>query len=288
MAPSQADIRHAIYLSLLMMAVGGTAAAATKHLSATVPVLAIVCVQYGICLALCLPTALRRGPAQLRTQRLTLHLVRGLLGVGGFYLYYAAMARIPLMDAMLLRQSAPLTVPLVMWLWQRQRVSGSAWLPLVIGFIGIIVIIRPAGDGISWWHLAGFVSALTLSGSMVATHKLATTESGDRILFYYFALSFACALPFAAVQLPAINTHEWMVLAYIGVAMYLTLWLYTRAYSMAPASAIAPINYIGVAFAGLLGWLLWGERPDIPALIGSTLVVAGGLLTIYLARDKAG
>ena len=189
--------RHAIYLSLLMVLLASTAAAAAKIASTTASTATIVTVQYLVCMLLCLPTVLKPGLASLRTQRLGLHLVRGLAGVLGFYFYYAALDNIPMVDAMLLRQSAPLVVPLVMWAWTRDTVLTSAWLPLVIGFVGVAVILRPSPAGLSWWHAAGFISAVTLAISMVATFQLALTEPVSRILFYYFALSLLCVAPFS-------------------------------------------------------------------------------------------
>ena len=74
---------------------------------------------------------------------------------------------------------------------------------------------------------------------------------------------------------------------YIGVSIYFTLRLYTRAYSMAPASAIAPINYFAVVLAGLWGWVFWRQVPDAWSVVGRALVICGGLLTIYLSRPPA-
>ncbi len=102
-------VRRAIYLSLLMVAIASTAAAATRFASANASTAAIVTVQYAICTLLCLPITLRRGFGNLASTRLPLHLLRGSAGVLGFYLFYAALAHIPMVDAMLLRQSAPLT-----------------------------------------------------------------------------------------------------------------------------------------------------------------------------------
>ena len=131
MTAQRHPIRHAIYLSLLMVLLASTAAAAAKLASTTASTAAIVTVQYLVCMLLCLPTLLKPGLGSLRTQRPGLHLLRGLAGVLGFYLYYAALGNIPMVDAMLLRQSAPLVVPLVMWAWTRDTVPTSAWLPLV-------------------------------------------------------------------------------------------------------------------------------------------------------------
>ena len=70
------------------------------------------------------------------------------------------------------------------------------------------------------------------------------------------------------------------------MAIYWTLELYTRAYGMAPTAVIAPINYFAVVLAALWGWLFWNQVPDAWSVAGSVLVIAGGLLTIFLARDR--
>ena len=277
--------RQALYLSLLMVIIASSAAAATRFASARVSIEAIVTVQYLICLLLCLPITLRPGLGNLKTGRIGLHFFRGAVGVLGFYLFYGALAQIPMVDAMLLRQSAPLTVPLVVWAWNRERIPGSAWLPLSIGFAGVLIILRPSPEGLSWWHAAGFISALCLSISMVATHKLATSEPASRILLYYFLLSLACVAPFSTGDFAGLRWQEWAAMLYIGVAIYFTLGLYTRAYAMAPAHAIAPVNYFAVVMGAFWGWVFWGQIPDAWSILGSALVILGGLMTVYLARS---
>jgi len=78
---------------------------------------------------------------------------------------------------------------------------------------------------------------------------------------------------------------DWLAMLYIGVAIYLVLELYTRAYGMAPTATIAPINYLAVVLAGFWGWLFWNQVPDRWTLLGSVLVIIGGLLTVYHARE---
>lgn len=284
---SAASTRKALWLSLLMVIVASTAAVATRHASARVSIEAIVTIQYLICLLLCLPTTLRPGLGNLRTNRTGLHFFRGAVGVLGFYLFYGALAEIPMVDAMLLRQSAPLTVPLVVWAWNRERIPTSAWVPLAIGFAGVLVILRPSPGGLSWWHAAGFVSALCLSISMVATHKLATTEPSSRILLYYFLLSLACVAPFSLADFGGLRWQDWAAMIYVGVAIYVTLRLYTRAYAMAPAHTIAPVNYFAVVMGAFWGWVIWQQVPDRWSVLGSVLVILGGLLTVYLARKNS-
>ena len=77
---------------------------------------------------------------------------------------------------------------------------------------------------------------------------------------------------------------DWAAMIYIGAAIYWTLELYTRAYGMAPTAAIAPINYFSVVLAGFWGWLFWDQIPDRWSVLGSVLVIIGGLLTLLLAH----
>ncbi|MFK7976129.1 MAG: DMT family transporter [Halioglobus sp.] len=283
--PPQA-LRRAVVLSFVMIVLASTAAAATKFASATVSTEAIVTVQYFICLLMCLPRIARHSLASQRTHRLSLHLLRGVAGVAGFYLFYVALEHIPMVDAMLLRQSAPLLVPVVLWTWSRERVARSAWWPLSIGFIGIVIILRPSTAGLSGWHAAGFLSALTLAISMVATGKLATTEPTYRIVFYYAVLSLVCVAPFSIGDFSGLTLTDWAALLYIGFAISLVLNLYTQAYGLAPAATIAPINYFAVPLAGIWGWMFWGQVPDGWSLAGGLLVITGGILTLVFAQQS--
>jgi drug/metabolite transporter (DMT)-like permease len=286
MSDNRHDVRRAIYLSVLMVLLASTAVVAAKYASETASTAAIVTVQYAICMVFCLPTTLAPGLHNLRTRRLGLHLFRGSAGVLGFFLYYAVLEYIPLVDAMVLRQTAPLLVPLVMWIWQKDRVPSSAWLPIFIGFVGVVVILRPSPEGMSWWHAAGLASGVALAISMVGTYRLANTEPDSRILFYYFALSLVCVAPFSAGDYGTIRWQDWLAMIFIGVSIYYTLALYTRAYAIAPASAIAPITYLATVLGGVWGWMIWGQLPDRWSVLGSVLVIGGGLLTLYLARDR--
>jgi drug/metabolite transporter (DMT)-like permease len=268
-----------------MVLIGSISTAAVKYMADIIEPTVIVAVQYTVGLLLCLPAVMKKGTASLKTDKLGLHLLRGIAGVLGFYLYYVSLKHIPLVDGMLLRQAAPLCVPLVMLAWLKQTISGRSWIPLVIGFVGITLLLQPGGDSGTTWHGVAFLSAICLSFSMVSTGKLAETEPNHRILFYYFAMSTAAILPFAISSMGGIDKWIWLTLIVISIAMYSAIGLYTKAYSLAKASTIAPINYFSVLVSGLIGWMIWDEIPNLIAFAGMILVVAGGLATI-LWKDK--
>lgn len=278
--PDPADFLKGIFLGVATVFLSALIAAMGKGLSAQVSVPTIVFFQYAICFICTLPWLLRGGRAVVKTDRLGLHIVRGVSGCLCFYSYYAAVKFLPLVDAALLRSTAPLMVPLVIFLWFKRSIPRAAVLPLMLGFLGVVVMLRPGGQGVNVWHLVGLVSGIGLAISMVSTRLLSASEPESRILFYYFVISLLFVSPFYLVSYQPVPISALPGLIAMGLVMYLTFWMYTRAYAYVQASVLAPTSYFGVVFAGLLDWLIWGFVPDRLAILGALLVVIGGLLIL--------
>jgi len=203
-----------------------------------------------------------------------------------FYTYYLALDKIPLVDASLLRNAAPICVPLLLFFWKGFRMPLLRWLPVFIGFFGIVLVLCPQGTSLSLWHLVALGSAVTLAISIVTTRVLTLTEPTSRILFYYFSISAFCSIPMAISNWQSIPLFALPMMAGIGLSIWLTLWLYTLAYSYAKATVISPVSYSGVLFTGLLGWLFWNQVPEISAIVGSVFIIFGGIGSIYLGWEK--
>ena len=273
-------------LALATSMVVSLATAATKYTAGFVPVEQIVLVQYLVCLAVMVPSLCRRGLETLRTKNVGVHFIRGMSGWLCFYTYYLALDKIPLVDASLLRNAAPLCVPLLLFFWKGFRMPLLRWLPVFIGFFGIVLVLCPQGTSLSLWHLVALGSAVTLAISIVTTRVLTLTEPTSRILFYYFSISAFCSIPMAIGNWQSIPLFALPMMAGIGLSIWLTLWLYTLAYSYAKATVISPVSYSGVLFTGLLGWFFWNQVPEKSAIVGSILIIFGGIGSIYLGREK--
>ncbi len=267
-------------LGILTVFLGSTVAAAGKHLSSQVHISAIVLAQYLICFVMVLPWWLRNGKRAVLTKRPITHIVRGVSGCACFYTYYLAMQHMPLVEATLFRNTAPLLVPLVILVWYRSAIPVARLLPLIIGFAGVTLVLRPTFDGISLWQLIALSSGVGLAISMVGTRELARTEPESRILFYYFTISLLFVLPFFALNYQPIPIDALPWLAYVGVVMYGTFVIYTKAFAYVPSSILAPTSYFALVFSGLLDWMIWGVIPDTPTVLGIALVVSGGLLIL--------
>jgi drug/metabolite transporter (DMT)-like permease len=186
----------------------------------------------------------------------------------------------PLVNAVLLSNSAPLFIPLVTWVWLKERIGGMVWVSLLIGFAGVILILKPGLELFSNPIALVAISAAVFSAlALVAVNQLSNTEPPRRILFYYFLYSSAAAAPFAVLKWRTPTDRQWLFLCGIGLMMAASQLLIILAYKHATAGRIAPFNYTVVIFSGLIGWVVWNNSPDLLSLVGVLLVTAGGVLS---------
>jgi drug/metabolite transporter (DMT)-like permease len=265
----------AFLLVAIMSALGKGAAVSTS---------AIVFFQNFISLLLFLPWVLHQGVTELKTKHLLLHGVRGLGGVLSQALMFIAILKMPLMNTVLLSNSAPLFIPLVAWLWLRERITISTAISVAVGFIGVLFILKP-GPGLlrNPAALVATAAAVCSAIALVTVNRLSSTEPTDRILFYYFLTASLLTAPFLPFGWHSPDARQWFFLLGIGVCQAASQLLIILAYRYAKPGRIAPFNYSVVIFAGLIGWIVWHNRPDALALVGVVLVSAGGILTTLKA-----
>lgn len=288
-SPITDSAQKGIAFALATTLVGSTAGAAGKLAAQDLGTPMIVFVQYSICLLVMLPRVAQQGISSLATDRWKTHLIRGAGGWVSFFAFYSALASIPLVDANLLRNTAPLFVPLIIWLWVGIIVPRNRWIPLILGFVGVAIILRPqpGANGFDVAYLVGLSSGALLAVSMVGTRLLSHSESSGTIMFYYFALSFVLSTPLAIFNWQPIPLQSWPYLIYIGLSIFIAMWLYTKAYSYAKPSIVSPISYFSVVFSGLIGWAIWGHVPTLFSVIGIGIVICAGICTVYLgSKDK--
>jgi len=227
-----------------------------------------------------LPWLVHLGLRGLRTRAPAEHLVRGLAGLASMYCYFYAIARIGLSEAILLNYSLPLFMPLIARAWLGERVPPRLWRALGVGFLGILLILRPGLGVFRPAALLALVAAVLAALAQVGVRRLTQTEPVARIVFYFAVIStMVSALPLVSVW-AAPRGHLWIVLVALGILATLAQLVMTQAYSHAPAAQVGPFIYSAAVFAGLMAWWLWGRVPDAPFVAGAVLVVAAGILAL--------
>ena len=268
------------FLSVAIMSAFGKAA--SESISSGV----LVFFQNSISLVLLLPWVIRDGIGNLKTEHLGLHCVRGISGMLSQYFMFVALNYIPLVDAVLLVNAAPLFIPIITWIWLKHRIGVRLWLSLVIGFVGIVLIIQPGRDVVSWATPLALVAGILSAIALVTVGRLNTTEPSLRILFYYFLISTILTAPLLITKWSPPEPEAWVYLIGIGLTMAIAQLLLILAYEQASPSRVSPFNYSVVVFSGIIGWIVWNEIPNALSIAGTILVCAGGILSVIHYHKK--
>lgn len=228
------------------------------------------------------------GVRSLRTRHPLGHFWRAVIGLTSMVLLFLSYHLMPLADAVALSFSAPLFLTVLSVPVLGERVGVYRWSAVAIGFVGVLVIVRPGSDLFDTSALVGLAAAVAYSFAMMAMRQLGRTESPVTTVFYFTAFCTvlsALTLPFVWVTPSASGFGLMALMGLVGGAAQ---YFMTRAYAAAPATVISPLNYVGILWATLFGWMFWGDWPDAQVFIGAAIVIASGLLILFRETRRAG
>jgi drug/metabolite transporter (DMT)-like permease len=229
-------------------------------------------------LVLLTPWLLRGGLVNFRTGALRLHLVRALAGLSAMYCFFYAIAHIALAEAMLLKLTAPLFIPLVALAWLGEGITVRIAGAIAVGFAGVLLILRPGIGVVSPVALVALLGGLFAAVAKVAVRRLSRTEPPARIVFYFALIAtLASSVPlWFSWQSVSPLALGWL----FAVALFATFGqlCLTRRMSLAAAARMGTFGYFAVIFGAGYGWLLWGEVMGRWTLAGSLFIFLSGLL----------
>jgi drug/metabolite transporter (DMT)-like permease len=267
----------AIGLFTLMDAIG-------KGLMARYPVPQVVWARYVFQLGWMLLLIPRIGVAGLvRTTRLGMNILRGLLVAVSTIFMFTAISFVPLADAYTITFIAPLLITVFSIPLLGERVGWRRWSAVVAGFVGVLIVIRP-GLGAAHWALAlQLVTALGFALYQILTRKVAGApgETSLAMLFYVAAVGAAIMTATVPFFWQRVAPLDWLPMAAMGALGGLGHLILIRALTIAPASLLAPFLYTQIAWALVLGYLVFGDVPDVWMLTGGAVIVASGLYVFY-------
>ena len=232
-----------------------------------------------------LPVIFKLGFDKLKTINLRWHFLRAFSGVSAMYCFFYALSELPLADAMLLKISAPLFIPIIALLWLSEHISLRAIMAIMLGFLGVILVLKPTGT-IHIASLAGLMGGALAALAKVTIRRMSASEPTSRIVFYFGLISLSIsAIPMLWYwQNPNIN--EWILLILLGACGTLGQLFLTKAYLLAPASKIAPFTYSSILFAALIGWMFWGEVITLLTTSGALLIIIAGIIILREKQNK--
>jgi drug/metabolite transporter (DMT)-like permease len=287
-APARADRPfRGIALILLSTIFLGTSDATSKYLSGTLPSIEIAWIRFLVFALIMVPAMLPGSPLYaLRTSRPGLQGIRGAALLGSSLLFISGLRFLPIAEASATSFIAPLFVTALSIFFLGESVGVRRWLATAVGLIGVLIILRP---GTSAFHLAAFfpvVSALAWACTLVMTRMLSGKESVLTTMIYSSITGFAILSALAPLVWVTPSWHDILFGILIGVSSTAGQWIVVLAFRYADASVLAPFSYTQLLWVSILGFLVFGEVPDIWTVTGAAFIVASGLYTAHRERVR--
>jgi drug/metabolite transporter (DMT)-like permease len=228
-----------------------------------------------------LPFIIRSGPSILATPKVGFYTLRAVVGLISMLSWFYGITIVPLATATAVNFTAPLFATMAAALILHEDVRLRRWIAVVIGFVGVLVIMRPGRDSLDAMLLLILLSAASSAMNNITVKYLVRTERPNTIV----ALFSVYLTPLSLI--PALFVWEWpdlkslgalVGLGVIGTLAHLSV---ARAYLAADASACAPYEFVRLPYAALIGYLLFGELTDAWTWVGAAIIVAASMYVAY-------
>jgi drug/metabolite transporter (DMT)-like permease len=292
--PAQNENKAIVYMTVSAVT-GAVVAASIKSLSATLsPLLAFWLSRFFPLLGL-IPMALQGQMKTLKTAVFGRHLVLNCLYVSSIMLYFYALGFIPLVDASLLFNAAPLYAPVIAILFLKEHFPHRLWGYIGVSFLGVIFVIQPRSSVFNPVSLLAALSGLLMAAAQVCNRHLAHYDRPERIVFYMIVLAPVlgtiplCVHPSLILDVRAQEVVSWVIIGKLVLAGVST-WLYqlyrSKSAALGRVSVVMPFSYLGVVFAGCFDWMFWGVLPNQWTLWGVVLIITGSLFILKTPPQK--
>ena len=275
---------RAAWLMLGSTVLFGLMAVAIRLASASLHTFEIAFFRNFFGLLAALPLLLRHGPGLLRTDQFPRYLFRCLVGICSMLAGFWAIGHLPLAQAVSLSYSTPLFVTIAAAALLGEQVRARRWIAVALGFLGVLLIVRPGSAGFSPGTMVALLAALLSSIVAIQIKQLSATEPADRIVIWTTLLWVPMSL------VPALGVWEWpqgIVWLYVIAAGIFGTgghMLWTRALKLGEVSALTPISFMQLPIVGVLGWVLFDETLDGWTLLGAGVILGANA---YIAHREA-
>ncbi|TCM70815.1 EamA domain-containing membrane protein RarD [Acinetobacter calcoaceticus] len=284
--PSNRQLLRAIgflTLSALLFSIMGVC---VRYASHTVDNASVVFFRNIFGLLIFLPLVLNKGLAHFKTEKLWMHTWRSIAGLMAMYGFFYAIANLKLSNAMVFTYSSPVFIPLIAWLFLKEKITLPMLMAAAVGLIGVLFVAKPDDGFFNTISAVGLSASFLAAMAYVTVRALTQTEPPERIVFYFCVIgSLVSAIPMFWLWRPY-SWREIGFLAAAGVLASISQMFMSHAYKMAPAGLIGPVNYIAIVFAGLWGYWFWSETPDHYSLIGFGFILVAIALCSPLLQNR--
>ncbi|MCH1880173.1 DMT family transporter [Alcaligenes ammonioxydans] len=285
LTPTAFPLAGVLILILSSWALSGLDASGKWIMGFGVPLLVMCWFRYVVHLALVLALVLPvKGHKILRSTRPKAQILRGTVMMLSTFSFFTALSYLPQAEATSINFLAPLLVLSVAPWILKEPPRLSRWIAAGVGFLGVLIIIRPTAGLDPLGVMFGLITACMFATQFIATRRVAVDNSLTTLIWSgaVGSICLTIALPFllpaALPALKELTIFQWLILISTGLWGCLGHLLQIQAYQRASASLLAPFVYLQIVAAAALGWLIWGQFPDMFTWIGIGVVCASGIV----------
>ena len=257
-----------------------------KHLGSNLHVTQIVLIRQMIMTVILAPTVLTGFPGVLKTRRAPMHITRMLFAVGAMLFGFSSIIHLPLADATSLGFAKSFFISIFAVFILKEYVGPRRWVAVAVGFLGVVIMMKPGTDSYSIYGIMALTAAACAGVAMVLIRFLSRSESTGTILAWQ-AIGVGVLMTVPAIwfwKWP--TTGEWLLLVCMGAISYFTQKTNILAYRLGEASLLASLDYIRLLFATFIGYFVFSTLPGPYTWIGSGIIVAAAIYTIWREAKK--
>ncbi|SIQ26172.1 DMT family transporter [Marinobacterium stanieri] len=228
----------------------------------------------------------RSGWAQIKTHRFKGHLIRNVAHFGGQYGWFFGLAFIPLAEVIAIEFTTPVWTALLAAIFLGERLTLPRLTALVLGITGLLVILRPGMGAVHPAAFAVLAGAIGYSLTYIQTKSLSATETPLCILFYMTLMQLPMGMIPSLMdwKTPSLGSVPWIVL--VGVTAMSAHYCMTRAFKLADATVVVPMDFMRLPLIALVGYLFYSEVIDWPVAVGAAMMLAGNFVNILAEHRK--
>jgi drug/metabolite transporter (DMT)-like permease len=204
------------------------------------------------------------------------------VGITGMFFTFGSVLLLPLAEATAFQFTVPIFATLLGALVLKEPTGWHRWCAVLIGFLGVLIVAQPGGGHVSLQGaVVGLLAALFVAIVAILLRQIGRTESAGTTVFWFSLLSVP---PLGLLYLFQLRAHDpltWAILAGIGLIGGFGQLALTGAVRYATVSTVVPMDYSGIVWATLYGWLLFGVLPTAYTWVGAPVIIASGLYIVY-------
>lgn len=275
-------IDKGVLFMLLSALIGALNGAVAKFLSQSMDPIEIVFYRNLIGVLIVL-YSFKKFSVSIDTSKLHLLILRGVFGALAMVLFFYTIATIPLGEAVVLNKTSPFFVTILAYYLMKESITLRIFFALIIGFIGIVFIMKPFGVEISIEHIFGVLGGFFAACAYATIKKIKDIYDARVIMLSFMGIGVLIPLalflftPYVHFKIHT-DIFIWVLIVFMAIISTASQWFLTRAYSISQASIIGVVSYSNIPFAIGFGVILGDSLPDLYTFLGIVLIVIGGIL----------